>query len=159
MMQEEQERLEAALRQMPPAAPPPDFMERLRVATAEAPPVKRRAADRTFRTFRWAGMFVGWRGLAVGVPAAAMMVLAWLGLHPTTGQASDASGIKANAVQVDHSLVASFDTVAQLPGGEPVRFRCTEWQDDVVIHDDAHGVVISKSTPRVEVVPVRLETY
>lgn len=159
MMQEEQEQLEALLRQIPPAAAPPDLMAHLRAAAAETPPVRRRAAGRIHRTFRWTGVFAGWRGLAVAVPASAMMVLAWLGLHPTTGQASDASGIKANAVQVNHSLVASFDTVAQLPGGEPVRFRCREWQDDVVIHDDTHGVVISKSTPRVEVLPVRFETY
>lgn len=163
MMQEEHEQLEALLRQMPPAAPPLELIERLRAATAEAPPVKRRATSRSYRTFRWADMFAGWRGFAVAVPAAAVILLALLALSLTTVpdkvKASDTSGIKANAVQVDHSLVASFDTVAQLPGGEPVRFRCREWQDDVVIHDDAHGVVISKSTPRVEVVPVRFETY
>ena len=163
MMQEEHEQLETLLRQIPPATPPPDLMERLRVATAETPPVKRRAAGQIHRTFHWTGLFAGWRGLAVAVPASAMIVLAWLGLRlatvPDEARAAAVSGIKANAVQVDHSLVASFDTVAQLPGGVPVRFRCREWQDDVVIHDDTHGVVISKSTPRVEVMPVRFETY
>lgn len=29
--------------------------------------------------------------------------------------------------------------MAQLSGGEPVRFRCREWQDDLVIRDDAGG--------------------
>lgn len=160
MMQEEQERLEASLRQILPAAPPPDLVERLRAAPVEAQAISRRA---TVRTFRWRDVFVGWRGLAVAVPASAVMLIAWLGLRsvamPDKVKSSDASGIRADAVQVDHSLVASFDTVAQLPDGEPVRFRCREWQDNVVIHDDAHGVVISKSSPRVEVVPLRFETY
>lgn len=160
MMQDEQERLEASLRQISPAAPPPDLLEHLRAAPVEARSVSRRAAG---RTFRWRDVFAGWRGLAVAAPASAVLLIAWLGLRPAAvpdkTKPDGSSGIKANAVQVDHSLVASFDTVAQMPDGEPVRFRCREWQDNVVIHDDAHGVVICKSTPRVEVVPVRFETY
>jgi len=166
MIQEEQERLETTLRQIQPAAPPQDLMERLRTAKVEAQSVNRQAQNetlRTFRTFRWMDLIAGWRRLAVALSAATAMVLLCLAfrLAPKSGPTdlSDSSGIKANAVQVGHSLVASFDTVAQLPGGEPVRFRCREWQDDVVVRDDAKGVVISKSTPRVEVVPVRLEIY
>jgi len=158
-MQDELGKLEAGLRQIPPAAAPPELMERLRAATAGM-----QAEDRPAwrRIFRWDELFIGWRGLAAGA-AAAIVVLGWLAWHPATKPGkinlADSPGTKVNAVQVGHSLVASFDTVAQVPGGEPVRFRCREWQDDVVIHDDAHGMVISKSTPRVEVVPVRFETY
>ena len=56
-------------------------------------------------------------------------------------------------------MVASFDAVARLPGGEPVRFRCREWADDVVVRDPARGIVIERRTPRLEVVPVSIETY
>ena len=159
MTQDEQERLEATLRQVTPAAPPEELMARLRATGVEAR-LNRQPAEKM--AFRWANMFQGWRAAAVIAPAAAVILL-WLALRPaaTADKAipSDSTGIRANAVQVGHSLVASFDTVAQLPGGEPVRFRCREWQDDVVVHDDAHGVVITKSTPRVEMVPVRFETY
>ena len=37
-------------------------------------------------------------------------------------KSADAPGIKANALQVDHSLVSTFDAVAELPGGQPVRY-------------------------------------
>ena len=155
MKPEEQDRLEAALRQISPAAPPDELMERLRRQIIAAP-LSVKPARRAI------GWFAGWRRLAILAPAAAVVVL-WLALRPAD-QSDNAAlpgygGIKAEAVQVDHSLIASFDTVAQVPGEEPVRFRCREWQDDVLIKDNVHGVVISKSTPRVEVVPVRFEIY
>ena len=160
-MQDEFEKFEAGLRRVSPTAPPPELMERLRTAVAEAQPAGRKTNS---WSFRWANPFASWRGPATFVSAAAAaMVLLWLTWHPSAGEskatAAESTGIKANAVQVGHSLLASFDTIAQVPGGEPVRFRCREWQDDVVVHDDAHGLVISKSTPRVEIVPVRFEVY
>jgi hypothetical protein len=161
-MDEEPERIEEGLRRIRPAAAPQDLMERLRAARLEMQPASRLAPRRNLHRASW---FAGWRGLAVAAgPAVAMVLLfVWLTPRPPYGPAkikiSDLHGIKANAVQVGHSLMASFDAVAQLPGGEPVRFHCLKWQDDVVIHDDAQGLVISQSTPRVEVVPVRFETY
>jgi hypothetical protein len=161
-MDEEPERIEEGLRQIRPAAMPQDLMKRLRAAKLEMQPASRPAPLRNLRRANW---FAGWRGLAVAAgPAVAMvLLLAWLvpraPQSPAKIKISAARGIKANAVRVGHSLMASFDAVAQLPGGEPVRFHCRQWQDDVVIHDDAQGVVISQSTPRVEVVPVRFETY
>ena len=56
-------------------------------------------------------------------------------------------------------MVALFDAVAQLPNGQPVRFRCREWADEVVLRDPARGIVIERRTPRLEVVPIRFETY
>jgi hypothetical protein len=67
--------------------------------------------------------------------------------------------LTADDIQFGQKLVSSFDTVARLPGGEPVRFRCRKWMDEVVVKDKARGLVIEKRTPRVEVVPVRYETY
>ena len=68
-------------------------------------------------------------------------------------------GPKPDEVEIDRQLVALFDTVAQLPSGEPVRFRCRQWSDKVVFRDPARGLVIERRTPRLEVVPVSLETF
>jgi hypothetical protein len=70
-----------------------------------------------------------------------------------------AYGIKADDVKVDQELVSSFDVVATLPNGEPVRFRCRKWRDQLVVSDKSRGIEIEQSNPRVEVVPVRVETY
>jgi hypothetical protein len=70
-----------------------------------------------------------------------------------------AYGIKADEVQVDQELVSSYDVVAKLPTGEPVRFRCRRWKDQLVVTDKSTGMSIEQNNPRVEVVPVRFETY
>jgi hypothetical protein len=67
--------------------------------------------------------------------------------------------LKTDDVEIDRRLVAAYDAVAQLPGGEPVRFHCREWADNVVLRDQVRGVVIEQRTPRMEIVPVRIETY
>jgi len=56
-------------------------------------------------------------------------------------------------------LVATFDAVGQLPDGEPIRLRCRQWRDEVILRDSARGVVIERQSPRLEVVPVKFETY
>jgi hypothetical protein len=66
---------------------------------------------------------------------------------------------KPDAIEIDLQLVALFDAVAELPSGQPVRFRCHEWADEVVFRDPARGLVIERRTPRLEVVPVSFETY
>jgi hypothetical protein len=66
---------------------------------------------------------------------------------------------KTDDVEIDRHLVAAYDAVAQLPGGEPVRFHCREWADNVVLRDPVRGVVIEQRMPRMEIVPVRIETY
>ena len=117
------------------------------------------------KKLRWPAWLAGWRGLAWVTPVASDVAdLDLAGVAPSASRPRRPNsrrrhGIKANAVQVDHSLLASFDAVAQMPDGEPVRFRCREWQDDLVVHDEANGVFIAQSTPRVEVVPVQFETY
>jgi hypothetical protein len=67
--------------------------------------------------------------------------------------------LKADNVEFDQQLVASFDAVARLPSGQPVRFRCREWADAVVLRDSASGIEVEQRTPRLEVVPVSFETY
>jgi hypothetical protein len=73
--------------------------------------------------------------------------------------AADKPVLKADDVEFDQQLVASFDAVARLPSGQPVRFRCREWSDEVVLRDSVSGIVIEQRTPRLEVVPVSFETY
>jgi hypothetical protein len=158
MMEDELERFEADLGRTAPAPAPPHLMEQLRIATGPRPPERQAPRPR----FGWKPWLIGWRGLAVAAPAVAAIVFC-LTPHPAVEPVkinnSNLPATEPNAVQVGYSLVASFDAVAQVPGAEPVRFRCREWQDDVVIHDDAHGMVISRSTPRIEMIPVRFETY
>jgi hypothetical protein len=70
-----------------------------------------------------------------------------------------AAALKADDVKIDSTLVSSYDAVASLPDGEPVRFRCEEWVDEVRLKDSSRGLVYSQKVPRVTVVPVCFETY
>jgi len=106
----------------------------------------------------------GWRWLALATPATigAIMIVR-LESSPLTAPAkadpAEIAPVTASGVQIDHELVSSFDAVAQLPGGEPVRFHCQKWIDQMVLRDKYQRVLLSESSPRLEVVPVRFETY
>jgi len=159
-MPEELDKFETELRRLPPSELPPDLLARLRAAGTEPTPARRPTSS---PQPGWMDWFAGWRGLAWATPVA-LMCLIWLAWRPPVAPVAPvapaaAPGIKVDAVQVDHSLTASFDAVAELPNGEPVRFRCRQWRDELVLHDQASGVSIRQSRPRVEVVPVRFETY
>lgn len=151
----EDERFETGLRRVTPAPVPPQLLELLRATPLEKPSP---GATAPRPGFIWPAWRRGWRLWALGTAAVAAVVLCFTA-RPPGGSQADARELKPSAVEVGHSLVASFDTVQRLPGGEPVRFRCREWQDRVVIRDAAHGMVISQTVPRVEVIPVRFEIY
>jgi hypothetical protein len=159
MMEEQQERFETELRRVTPASLPTDLMDRLRAAkTGSLGTPKLR---RVFGSVDWS-LWLRWLIAATPVAVAAIVFVRLelrLGTGPGKISSAASVGIKANAIQVNHALVSSFDAVAELPGGEPVRFRCREWMDQMVMSDDSHGMVIKQSSPRVEVVPVRFETY
>jgi len=159
-MEKEQERFESDLRRIAPAPAPADLMERLRAVRNFSQPASRPEPRRS------SGMIDFFLGLRWVMAATSVVVAAILFVRMETRPAAEARKsspatvpIKANAVQVDHALVSSFDAVAQLPDGEPVRFLCRKWIDDVVMRDPSHGVVIEHSSPRLEVIPVRFETY
>ena len=158
-MNNEEHQVEASLRKLSPAAVPGQLMERLRAAKI-ARPLPRRPAPAPVTS--WANTIFGWHGWTFAGAVGAVALIVWVAgfalKTPGIARAPE-HGLKANAVQVGHSLVASFDTVAQLPNGEPVRFRCRQWEDRMVVHDDAQGVMITKDTPRLEVIPVGSETY
>jgi len=158
------ENFEAELRRLKPATPPTDFMARL---AAISPPTPERAetrapqvsvADAWRQIFRWLVPATAGVGLLVAA-------LVWAGLKPASQmsgsrpQAAAKPALKPDDVQIDRQLVAAYDAVAQLPGGEPVRFRCQQWMDEVVLRDSARGVQIEQRTPRFEVVAAKLETY
>ena len=65
--------------------------------------------------------------------------------------------LKADDVEIDQPVGWPLSTLSrELPNGQPVRFRCREWSDEVVLRDSASGIVIEQRTPRLEVVPVTL---
>lgn len=154
---------ERELRTLKPAAPPAGFIRRLetsvRQAAAAGPPLTRRAG--TERASWWRALLVRWL-----VPAAALITLglfAWRTVAPSpdplplTHLADPA--VRADEVRIDQTLLSSFDAITRLPDGEPVRIRCQAWVDDVVLKDSARGVEVRKRSPRLEVIPVRFETY
>ncbi len=173
MNEQDPERFEAELRRLRPARPPAEFMDRLVAARPE------RAAEREPEEGA-AGVspvWVGWRWLRIWAPitaaAAAVAWVAWrqvgelqpVPVAPAAAVQHDAVAsrilepvMRADDVELGHQLVAAYDAVAELPGGEPVRFRCREWVDEVVLRDSARGVVIERRTPRFEAVPVCFET-
>ncbi len=152
--------VEQELGRLRPAAPPPVLMSRLEAAR---PARGRAAAPATEEPAPLWPLLLRWLA-----PAGAMLIAAVLiwraappiyresgGLH----KSKPTPAVVADAVEIQRELVKSFDTVAVLPTGEPVRFRCREWLDEVTLRDRDKGLVIEQRTPRVEVIPVRFETY
>jgi len=154
--------LEQELGKLQPAKPPQELMQRM---SAAAPMAHRQSSPVRFEWFSswWVGL--GWAAAVTAV------ILALIGMNyhaphrepvhdqvPLAPKPAEAS-LTADKVEINQQLLTSFDAVAQLPDGEPVRLRCREWLDAVVLRDSARGVVIERLAPRLEVVPVRFETY
>ena len=172
MNDNELERFEAHLRSVGPARPPAGFLERLKSETA-ALVVERRAqtaiagspaqperttAPELFAWSSWLSLVLRWL-----VPATAVLVVGgiiWKANLPA-GRGPETAGtpVRADDVRIDQQLVSTFDTVELLPSGEPVRFRCREWMDEVVLRDSRRGVEVARRVPRVDVTPVPFETY
>jgi len=152
--------IEADLRRHKPAEPPEALMARLK---------RSRSVNRQRDIVPELGFSELWWFVSRWLlPATAIVVVGlFLGrshLHRPIPQrepelAVATPAVTADDVQIQRELVNAFDTVARLPSGEPVRFRCREWMDDVVLRDKARGVTVQQRTPRFEVVPVRFETY
>lgn len=161
MTEAEQQCFEAELGRVAPAPVPAELLAKLRETRKSPAP----SSGANFR--RHPGGASWWRSwrwvLAGGTGALAALALVCVKGHLDGSRIPNASaastGMQPNLVRVDHSLVSSFDAVAELPDGEPVRFRCRKWMDAVQMQDAARGLVIEQTTPRVEVVAVRFETY
>jgi hypothetical protein len=162
----EQENFESQLRRTKPATPPEDFAARLLAAEpkagvgVESEPSVPQIPDflrMLRRTLRW---------LIPATAVALVTMFVWHGsrqagsvTNSRTGAVAAASLLKADDVKIDQKLVSSFDAVARLPGGEPVRFRCENWMDQVVLSDKSRGLRVEDSKPRFEVVAMGFETY
>jgi len=162
----EQNRFEAELRRSRPARLPEDYWSRLLAAArpTKASPVAPWPAPVAVGLQRVLRFFIP----AAGVAMAAFF--AWRQtLRPNSppaispshasSMAPPASTVKADDLQIAQDLVSSFDTLAWLPGGEPVRFQCRQWMDTVTLSDKTRGLVFEERTPRVEIIPVGFETY
>ena len=158
MNEREDELFELELLRLKPAEPPADFLARLTAARPMAHSLPT-IGQITAPPDRWQ-LLLRWLAPAA---VAAVIVAAWFAGQPgpvspaTSLQAASPSG--TNQVEIDRQLVSTFDAVAELPGGEPVRFRCREWVDDVTVRNTKQGVEVEQREPRLEVVPIRFETY
>jgi hypothetical protein len=155
---------EQELRGLKPARPPASFMVRL-VATRSGSNTKRELPLRLpSRTEGWRSL-LRWLAPATAIAAMALTLLFLRLAEPKRDpegrsvKASNQPMLRADHVEIDRELVGVYDAIARLPGGEPVRFRCSEWSDGVVFRDRTRGFEIEQRTPRLEVVPLRLEIY
>lgn len=167
MTEQEQEKFEAELRRIKPDKLPAELVERLR---ALDPPCAARSSAVTSPTSTTPTYLQVLRWL---IPATAMILIAaviWHGnqtspqkatpdANPQMTAATSPLLLKVDNIEIGKELVSSFDAVATLPGGEPVRFRCQQWMDQVVVKDKSQGLLVENRTPRVVVVPVGFETY
>lgn len=164
-MDQEQDGFESELRRIKPGKLPEELMARLRAAELPSPvtsPETRLPASSApsfLQMLRWL------------IPATAAILIAavvWQGSHNSNQADQDVNFpitagkrplLNADNVEIGKELVSSFDAVATLPGGEPVRFRCQQWMNKVVVDDKKQGLLVENWTPRVVVVPVGFETY
>lgn len=161
MNEQEQERFEAKLQRASPARVPAQFLTRLKAAN---PRLEAKTLERHHSTVispNW------WKVACWVAPALAAVVAGLLVVRANMRAATNvvkspvAASFtpKADDVELNQELISTFDVVAKLPGGEPVRFHCRKWNDQVVVTDTNRGVEIVQNSPRLEVVPVRFETY
>lgn len=177
MSGDEFEAFEAELQKLKPSRPPEAFISRLAIAASNQKIQRSRRTglltrplNSLYRVFwacrgrgpRYAGL-LWW--LVPGAAAVAIVTVLWFksaaepapAARPTALPLASSS-LKADNVEIDRQLLASFDAVAQLPSGEPVRFRCRKWVDQVVFRDSKRGLVIEQRAPHLEVVPVGFDT-
>lgn len=158
----ELEELEKELAAMRPAPAPESLLNRLRKLPPRSIATQRGEAP---------GFAIWFSRLFRPLAATAVVIMAavsagwWLQVRqhdalpkPTPAAQLDPV-LTASEVDIEQTLVASFETVARLPDGQSVRFRYEEWLDEFRVRDDMRGMVVERREPRVELVPIRSETY
>jgi len=164
---EEQDQFAARLRTVQPARPPARLVANLmaELAQPQARPAATPPAEATPDIFNLLSRSLRWLVPATAILLGLLMI--WHSEPEVVRHSSGANGrdwastppLTADTVKIDQQLVSSFDTVARLPSGEPVRFRCENWVDQVLVEDSNQGLLVVNSTPRFEVVPVGFESY
>lgn len=161
MNERENDLFEAELRRLEPSRLPDDFQSRLH----PAPPMLSREFEMRPRAqvgrLDWS-LWLRWLAPVTAVAVALLVLVSqWNrgrnSAPPTTAAA--APTLKADQVEIDRQLLGSFDAVANMPDGEPVRFRVHQWMDAITLRDSVRGVEVVQRTPRIEVVPVSFATY
>ncbi len=159
--------LEADLQKLKPAEPPLAFMDRLVIAAqSAAPPGHAESASPPTcpprpTLLELCGSLLRWLLPAAAAAGMGLFLgsrLASPSPTPADPQASQAP-LRADNVHLTRQYIGTFDAVAEMPGGELVRFRCQEWADQMTLRDAARGIEVVHSAPRFDVVPVRFETY
>ena len=164
-MDQEQDGFESELRRVKPGKLPEELMARLRAVEL---PNSVTSPDARLQTSGAPSLLQMLRWLIPATAAILITAVVWQGSRtsnqadqnvklPTT--AGKRPLLNADNVEIGKELVSSFDAVATLPGGEPVRFRCQQWMNKVVVDDKKQGLLVENWTPRVVVVPVGFETY
>lgn len=178
MNPQQEERFEAELKRLKPAPVPPELVSRLMAARSRPSAAARVSRPIPFwRQFWGGGLPLGWRLAPAGFAVAVLALAALLAWPPRTSvpgkqaltasvtsnqpasQAENADVLDADHVEIEHNLLTAFDTVAEMPNGVPVRFNCQEWEDRVTFRDSRRGLMVERTVPRLEIVPVKYETY
>lgn len=165
------ESLERDLRRLRPAASD-EFVNRLvssrpRRAVEPVATPKPGLFDRVRLSLDRAGFWLRW----CAAPAVLVCLIGMLWFRPEppptlvdasgTNRAHQLTEVPAGAgeVEIEHDLVDSYEMVADLPSGVPVRFRLDKWHDTVVYRDPQTGLAVERRSPRFEVVPMSLASY
>src|SRR5690349_4629501 len=158
------DQFESELQRLKPAAPPRNFVSRLVNELAPARLEPRQNSRGGLPATKWNSSLRRWFLWLVPATAALVLLLPMIFSNPGSKPpkplavaSSVSSPIQADKVEIDQELLVTYDAVARLPNGAPVRFRCSEWLDDVVLRDSAQGILIQHRVPRLEIVPVGFE--
>ncbi len=161
MNEQDLQSFEAELHSWKPAPAPPELVTRVEAALPNPASVQAQAVRRP----TWhLPEFWRWFAPATALAAIALTfaLVQWKHTQPgtpvATAQPAATKG-GSDVVEIDRELVASYDAIAELSSGVPVRFHCQEWEDKFVFRDPLRGISIERRTPRLEVVPVSLEIY
>jgi hypothetical protein len=154
--------LELELSRLRPARLPSELRARLIEARPNHTPEK--AAHRVnYRAMLLSRILRWWPAPAAAALALLLAGAIWFRTpaidHTEPAVADTRPALIADEVQIERHLVAAYDSIASLPDGEPVRFRCWEWIDEITVRDTTQGIVIHQRIPRFEAVPVQFETY
>jgi hypothetical protein len=166
MSERDNELFEAELKRLKPAPLPADLLGRIEQRVSAAAPRETEANQAPEPRVAGWWLWLRWLAPATAVVLAALVVMSQGGKHrittppaPAAATAASEPILKADEVEVDQELLGSFEAVADLPDGEPVRFRCRQWIDEVTFRDSARGVEVVQRVPRMEVVPVSFASY
>ena len=161
MNERDHELFEAELRRLRPAQLSDEFQSRLAdvspMGTAQSQ-VRRPSRAPALDWWLW----LRWLSPATVALLAVLVVVFQGGTHRNPAPpaiSSTTPTLKADQVEIDQQLLGSFDTVAEMPDGEPVRMRVNQWMDEVTLRDSASGVEVVQRTPRIKVVPVSFVVY